>query len=197
MQNRYKEDDLSWVKQSSIDDPNVAYSVHVFPNKTLWEKKISEIQDEVPHIVTEWGYNEVFLQIFDDSYNVTNDFVNDNTVYVMEQNNVIVGFGGLILHEQSAELEFLYIDSGKIRMGYGRHLWNHMSEWCRLNNIKRIDFVTSSLDNSIVQFHNYLSLFTEFRNYYRTNYYFYLVEFHDIDIFAVLIYNILSVFHDY
>lgn len=143
MQNRYKEDDLSWVKQSSIDDPNVAYSVHVFPNKTLWEKKISEIQDEVPHIVTEWGYNEAFLQIFDDSYNVTNDFVNDNTVYVMEQNNVIVGFWGVILHEQSAELEFLYIDSGKIRMGYGRHLWNHMSEWCRLNNIKRIDFVTS------------------------------------------------------
>lgn len=90
-----------------------------------------------------WGFSETFLQIFDDSYNVTNDFVNDNTVYVMEQNNVIVGFWGVILHERSAELEFLYVDSGKIRMGYGRHLWNHMSEWCRLNNIMRIDFVTS------------------------------------------------------
>lgn len=48
--------DLSWVGQSSIDDPNVAYSMHVFPNKTLWEKKLSELQDEVPLIVTEWGY---------------------------------------------------------------------------------------------------------------------------------------------
>lgn len=58
----------------------------------------------------------------------------------MEQNNVIVGFWGLILHERSAELEFLYVDSGKIRIGYGRHLWNHMSEWCRLNNIMRFGF---------------------------------------------------------
>ena len=47
---------LSWAKQSSIDDPNVAYSVHVFPNKTNWEKKLYEIKEEVPLIVTEWGY---------------------------------------------------------------------------------------------------------------------------------------------
>lgn len=47
---------LRWIKESSISDPNVAYSVHVFPNKTLWKKKLSEIQDEVPLIVTEWGY---------------------------------------------------------------------------------------------------------------------------------------------
>lgn len=48
--------DLSWIKKSSISDSNAAYSVHVFPSKILWEKKISEVQDEVPIIVTEWGY---------------------------------------------------------------------------------------------------------------------------------------------
>lgn len=47
---------LSWIKKSSISDSNAAYSVHVFPSKTLWEKKISEIQNEVLLIVTEWGY---------------------------------------------------------------------------------------------------------------------------------------------
>lgn len=50
--------DLSWVGQSSIDDPNVAYSVHVFPNKTNWEKKLHEIQDEAALVVTEWGYTD-------------------------------------------------------------------------------------------------------------------------------------------
>lgn len=48
--------DLSWIKEASINDPNAAFSVHVFPNKNFWEKNISEIQEEVPLIVTEWGY---------------------------------------------------------------------------------------------------------------------------------------------
>lgn len=90
-----------------------------------------------------WGFSETFLQTFDDSYNVTEKFVSDNAVYVMEQNNVLVGFWGIIANERRAELEFFYINSPQMQMGYGRHLWNHMSEWCRLNNIMRIDFVTS------------------------------------------------------
>lgn len=47
---------LSWIKEASIDDTNVAYSVHVFPSKTLWKKNISEVQEAVPLMVTEWGY---------------------------------------------------------------------------------------------------------------------------------------------
>lgn len=48
--------DLSWIKNSTIGDSNAAYSVHVFPNKRLWEKKMSEVKNDVPLIVTEWGY---------------------------------------------------------------------------------------------------------------------------------------------
>lgn len=48
--------DLSWIKDASIDDKNAAYSVHVFPSKTLWERTISEAREAVPLIVTEWGY---------------------------------------------------------------------------------------------------------------------------------------------
>lgn len=90
-----------------------------------------------------WGFSEKFLQIFDDDYNVTNDFVINNTVYVMVQNNTILGFWGLIQDAQNAELEYLYVDSKQVRKGFGKRLWNHMSEWCRSNNIIRIDFVTS------------------------------------------------------
>lgn len=50
--------DLSWIKKSSVKDTNAAYSVHVFPNRSLWKKNLSEIKDEVPLIITEWGYTD-------------------------------------------------------------------------------------------------------------------------------------------
>lgn len=90
-----------------------------------------------------WGFSESFLRIFDDEYNVTIDFVRNNIVFVMIEDNTIVGFWGLTRKIQDAELEYLYIDSAHIRKGLGKQLWNHMSDWCRSNDIRRIDFVTS------------------------------------------------------
>ncbi|MDO5127913.1 MAG: GNAT family N-acetyltransferase [Eubacteriales bacterium] len=94
-----------------------------------------------------WGFNEEFLQTFDEIYNVTEEFIKKHTSFVMMDNDKLVGFWGMTIIGQRegkrAELEFFYVDSKQIRKGYGKQLWKHMIDWCEPKDIKRIDFVTS------------------------------------------------------
>lgn len=90
-----------------------------------------------------WGFDETFLQTFDEKYNVTKTYINNNVVYVMLQNEVLVGFWGMNMQEKLLELDFFYIDAGKLRRGYGKRMWKHLMEWCHANDVLRFDFVTS------------------------------------------------------
>ena len=94
-----------------------------------------------------WGFDEEFLQTFDEIYNVTEEFIKKHTSFVMMDNDKLVGFWGVYIISQRerkrGELEFFYVDSKQIRKGYGTQLWKHMIAWCEQKGIKRIDFVTS------------------------------------------------------
>lgn len=90
-----------------------------------------------------WGFDEQFLRIFDENYNITEQFVENNTSFVLEEHGKILGFWGIIRQKDIAELEFLYVDVKHIGKGVGRTLWNHMVQYCSSEGIKRIEFVTS------------------------------------------------------
>lgn len=90
-----------------------------------------------------WGFDESFLRIFDEKYNVTIDFIKENVAYVMIKGDMILGFWGMTIEEKGAELEYFYIESGQTGKGFGKKLWDHMAGWCHSNGIRRIDFVTS------------------------------------------------------
>lgn len=90
-----------------------------------------------------WGFDNAFLQTYDASYNVTEGFVVNDIVYVMEHNDTLVGFWGIVLQDEGAELAYFYVDAKMTRMGFGKRLWIHMSDWCRAYHIRRIEFVTS------------------------------------------------------
>lgn len=90
-----------------------------------------------------WGYDESFMEIFRREYKVTEDFIKSNPTFVLEEDGNIKGFYGIILREIDTELEFLYIDPAVIGTGYGKILWNHMVEQCKLLGVKEFILVTS------------------------------------------------------
>lgn len=47
---------LSWVKDTPINDNNIAYTTHVYPSKENWDYNFGDISKEYPVIVTEWGF---------------------------------------------------------------------------------------------------------------------------------------------
>lgn len=48
--------DLSCWEKEPLENTNIAYTAHIFPNRRAWEQKFESIADSLPLIVTEWGY---------------------------------------------------------------------------------------------------------------------------------------------
>lgn len=90
-----------------------------------------------------WGVDPDFIESFITIYGVTEIFINENPTYVIEEEGKIIGFYGLSTKKEQTELEYLYMEPEYIGKGYGRHLWNHMIEYCKENGIDNIVFVTN------------------------------------------------------
>jgi len=99
-----------------------------------------------------WGGSDAFMDEFDRSFNITEEFLKNNPVFLMKDpDGDIVAFWGLIfLPEKTtesgkvwAELEYFYVDVTELGYGHGRKLWHHMTEWAFKHQISRIHLVTS------------------------------------------------------
>ena len=89
-----------------------------------------------------WGYDKNFMDIFDNKFNITREFVLTNPVYVLLENLIPVAFWGLRYDSEMWELEYFYVSEQDLGKGYGRQMWNHMTNWCKEQKIGKIHFVT-------------------------------------------------------
>lgn len=90
-----------------------------------------------------WGYDSTFMENFKSLYRVTEQFINNNETFIIEENEDIIGFYALLIDEKETSLEYLYIETICIGKGYGKLLWEHMIEICKNWGIKEITLVTS------------------------------------------------------
>ncbi len=90
-----------------------------------------------------WGYDPDFMNNFKLKYKVTEQFIEENPTYVIEKDGRIIGFYGMINHNNETELEYLYVEPEHIGKGIGKLLWDHFVNRCRQDGIERITLVTS------------------------------------------------------
>ena len=55
--------DLSWVLETPISDPNIAYAEHVYPIHSMadWTIHFGEVSKSYPVLITEWGFMEEYI----------------------------------------------------------------------------------------------------------------------------------------
>lgn len=90
-----------------------------------------------------WGCDTVFLETFDRLFNITEDFITEQPVYVLWDGKAPAAFWGLKPDHDGWELEYFYVAERALGTGYGRRMWLHMTGWCRAHQIQQIHFVTS------------------------------------------------------
>jgi GNAT superfamily N-acetyltransferase len=74
-----------------------------------------------------WGYDPEFLSDCRASLTLTPQYVATHPVYVLEEENCIVGFYSLIeTTNEVVDLEHLFIEPSAIGKGYGKQLWQHL-----------------------------------------------------------------------
>lgn len=78
-----------------------------------------------------WGYSRDFIEKCRGPLTVTEDFVRECTVFVLEHEHRIAGFYGMLREGRDAVLEFFFVDPDAIGQGVGRKLWQHAIESAR------------------------------------------------------------------
>lgn len=87
-----------------------------------------------------WGYTEEFLEQCREDLTVKEEYIEENPVYVMEDNAKIIAFYSFSLDEK--KLESLFIDPEYIGRGLGRMLWSDL-----MRRAKQLHFKEFTIDS--------------------------------------------------
>ncbi|MFJ7700677.1 GNAT family N-acetyltransferase [Lysinibacillus fusiformis] len=89
-----------------------------------------------------WGYTEDFLQKCKDkdALTVTKDYIEKNSVYLIETDNKVVAFYSFAINEK--KLDALFLDPDYIGKGLGKLIWNHL-----LNKAKELELREFTIDS--------------------------------------------------
>lgn len=90
-----------------------------------------------------WQYNQSYMDIFKEKYNITVEWIKQYEVRVLEVKGEIAGFWGAKRYKEKLELEYFYIEVGHIGKGNGKLLWKDLLSWCKAQGILEMEFVTS------------------------------------------------------
>jgi len=87
------------------------------------------------------GYGGAFMARYRELYRITPEWLAGSTTFVAEEGGVPVGFYALAPGPDGLELEYLYVEPGRIGTGLGRILWQHLTGQCRRLGVRELHLV--------------------------------------------------------
>ncbi|MGI8896805.1 MAG: GNAT family N-acetyltransferase [Pyrinomonadaceae bacterium] len=86
-----------------------------------------------------WGYPEDWIQHWQEDLTISSDFISNNQVYVAERENEIIGFYALVVEDQQAELEHMWVAPKYIGTGVGKELFIHSMQIAAGDNVSEVE----------------------------------------------------------
>lgn len=81
-----------------------------------------------------WDYSEEFILACKEDLTITEEYIKNNFVYVLENDNTMIGFFSFLRNENA--LDFLYIHPRYKGKGYGKILWEYVIQHANELGIK-------------------------------------------------------------
>jgi GNAT superfamily N-acetyltransferase len=89
-----------------------------------------------------WGYPEHWLNHWQADLTITPDFIAGTEVYVAESEGDVLGFYALIIREDKAELDHLWVSPPHIGTGVGKQLFLHAMQHAAKENISAVEILS-------------------------------------------------------
>ena len=86
-----------------------------------------------------WGYPEHWIKHWESELTISSDFVNENEVYVMAGDEEVRGFYALVVRNDKAELEHLWVAPKHIGTGVGKELFVHAMQQAAGRNVSEVE----------------------------------------------------------
>ena len=89
-----------------------------------------------------WGYPEHWLAHWQDDLTISPDYIARNPVYAAEGEAELLGFYALIIREDKAELDHLWVTPAHIGTGVGKQLFLHAMQHAAKENIAAVEILS-------------------------------------------------------
>jgi len=89
-----------------------------------------------------WGYPEHWINHWQEDLTISPDFVAANQVYVAEREGEVLGFYALIVRQDKAELDHLWVAPAHIGTGVGKELFVHAMQSAARRNISEVEIAS-------------------------------------------------------
>jgi len=86
-----------------------------------------------------WGYPEHWIEHWQNDLTISPDYVSANQVYVAECEGELLGFYALIVREDKAELDHLWVAPAHIGTGVGKELFIHAMQRAATEQISSVE----------------------------------------------------------
>ena len=87
--------------------------------------EVSYLNELTGRSVLSWGYEPEFLNWEPEAIRVTQEFIADSPVFVLEEAGRIVGYYGLLGKPPEMAMDKLFVEPDRIGTGCGKRLWRH------------------------------------------------------------------------
>lgn len=89
-----------------------------------------------------WGYPEHWLKHWQDDLTISPDFVARNDVFVADREGELLGFYALVVQEEKAELDHMWVAPAHIGTGVGKELFIHAMQTAAGQNISEVEILS-------------------------------------------------------
>jgi GNAT superfamily N-acetyltransferase len=89
-----------------------------------------------------WGYPEHWISHWQDDLTISPDFIASNEVYVAEREGELVGFYALIIRQEKAELDHMWVAPAHIGTGVGKELFLHAMQCAAKENVSGVEILS-------------------------------------------------------
>ena len=89
-----------------------------------------------------WGYPEHWIAHWQDDLTISPDFIAANQVYVAEREGDLLGFYALVIKNEKAELDHLWVAPAHIGSGLGKELFLHAMQTAAGQNINAVEILS-------------------------------------------------------
>lgn len=100
--------------------------------------RLSEIALEAKRY---WGYPEHWIQHWQDDLTLSPEYLATNPVFLAEKDTQILGFYALIIRQNKAELDHLWVAPQHIGSGVGKALFLHAMQSAARRNVSDIEIL--------------------------------------------------------
>jgi GNAT superfamily N-acetyltransferase len=89
-----------------------------------------------------WGYPERWIEHWQDDLTISPIYLADNQVFLAEKDGQILGFYALLVHEDKAELDYLWVAPEHIGSGVGKELFFHAMQTAVKGDISVVEVLS-------------------------------------------------------